>query len=95
MLIYKGFIEDVRSQQCTVSQINKLIEVFEIAVDAMSKTLQEEMLFNMISFEGTIEAEVVDFDFTMTRKKVGSDWEYKGEFIDGRKNFKILAILKN
>lgn len=93
-LIYKGFIEDISKAKCSDSEIQKLVEVFGKAVSLMAKTSEEKIFFNMIDFEGAEEAMVENFDFTMTRQKIGNDWKYTGSFIDGRKNFKIVGILK-
>ncbi len=90
-LIYKGFIEDVRSEKCTDQEIEKLIEVFESAVNSMAETSAEKLSYNLKDFQGTECAGVNLFTLTLEREQVKNYEKYTGHFKCGKKSLKVVA----
>lgn len=98
-LIYQGFIEDVRNEKCTDQEIEKLIDVFEEAAEKflnkeMTQT-SEKIFLNMIDFKEAKENGIENFDFTLEITKIENGKKFTSKFCDGRKNFKVIANVKN
>lgn len=90
-LIYKGFIEDVRNEKCTDQEIEKLLDVFEDAVNSMAATSAKKSFYDLKDFEGTERAGVNLFTLTLEREKVKSYKKYTGNFVYDKKNLKVIA----
>jgi len=90
-LIYKGFIEDVRNEKCTDQEIEKLIDIFEEAVNSMAATSAKKSCYDLEKFEGTDRAGVSALTLILEREKVKSVEQYTGYFESGHKNLKVVA----
>lgn len=90
-LIYKGFIEDVRNEQCTDQEIEKLLDVFEDAVNSMSATSAKKSFYDLKDFQGTEHAGVNLFTLSLEREKVKNYEKYTGYFERDKKNLKVVA----
>lgn len=90
-LIYKGFIEDIRNEKCSDQEIEKLIEVFEEAVNSMAATSSKKSVYDLKDFEGTKLANVNLFTLTIEREPVKNYEKYTGYFKCGKKNLKVVA----
>ena len=90
-LIYKGFIEDVRNEKCTDQEIEKLLDVFEDAVNSMAATSATKSFYDLKDFQGTERAGVNLFTLTLEREKVKNYEKYTGHFEHGHKNLKVVA----
>ncbi len=88
-LIYKGFIEDVRNEKCTDQEIEKLLDVFEDAVNSMAATSAKKSFYDLKDFLG---AESVNlFTLNLEREKVKNYEKYTGHFEHGHKNLRVVA----
>ncbi len=90
-LIYKGFIEDVRNKKCTDQEIEKLIDVFEEAVNLMAETSDKKSFYDLKDFRETESAGVNLFTLTLEREPIKNYEKYTGYFECGKKNLKIVA----
>ena len=90
-LIYKGFIEDVRNEKCTDQEIEKLIDVFEEAVNSRAATSAKKSFYDLKDFKGTERAGVNLFTLTLEREPIKNYEKYTGYFECGKKNLKVVA----
>ena len=90
-LIYKGFIEDVRNEKCSDQEIEKLLDVFEEAVNSMAETPAKKSYYDLGIFDGTKRAGINLFTLTLEREKAGNLEKYTGHFECGGKNLKVMA----
>ena len=90
-LIYKGFIEDVRSEKCTDQEIEKLIDVFEETVNSMAATSAKKSFYDLKDFQGNERAGINLFTLTLEREHVKNYEKYTGYFVCDKKNLKVVA----
>ncbi len=90
-LIYKGFIEDVRNEKCTDQEIEKLIDVFEEAVNSMATTSAKKSFYDLKDFKETARAGVNLFTLNLEREPIKNYEKYTGYFECGKKNLKVVA----
>ncbi len=90
-LIYKGFIEDVRNEKCTDQEIEKLLDVFEEAVNSIAATSTKKSFYDLKDFQGTERAGVNLFTLTLEREPVKNYEKYTGNFECVKKNLKVVA----
>ncbi len=90
-LIYKGLFEDVQNEKCTDQEIEKLIDVFEEAVNSMAATSAKKSFYDLKDFQGTVYADVNLFTLTLEREPIKNYEKYTGYFECGKKNLKVVA----
>ncbi len=90
-LIYKGFVEDVRNEKCTDQEIEKLLDVFEDAVNSMAATSEKKSLYDLKDFQGTERTGVNLFTLILEREQVKNYEKYTGFFKCDKKNLKVVA----
>ncbi len=90
-LIYKGFIEDVRNEKCSDLEIEKLLDVFEEAVNSMAATSAKKSFYDLKDFQETEHSGVNLFTLVLAREQVGNYEKYTGNFECGKKNLKVVA----
>ena len=90
-LIYKGFIEDIRNEKCTNQEIEKLLDVFEEAVNSMAATSAKKSLHDLKDFKGTESAGVNFFTLNLEREPIKNYEKYTGYFECEKKNLKVVA----
>jgi len=94
-LIYQGIVEDVRSDKCSDSEIEKLLEVFTRAIGYFSSDLSEKHWESLNDFFDSKKSEISNFSLKIQKKPKGSVFQYIGEFKAGNKNLKIYAKSSN
>jgi hypothetical protein len=94
-LIYKGIVEDIRSDKCSDSEVEKLLEIFTKAIGYFTSDTNEKSWDNLDNFSGSCEYEVANFSLKIIRKKKGDIFHYTGEFKSDSKNLKIFAKSSN
>ncbi len=94
-LIYKGFIEDIKNEKCTDKEVEKLIDVFEEAVNLMAATSEKKLSFDLKYFEKIDCTTVNSFTLNLERKPIKNFEKYIGYFECKNKNLKIFAIRGN
>lgn len=90
-LIYQGIVEDIRSDKCSDSEIEKLLEVFTRAIDYFTSELSEKYWENLNDFFNSDKLEISNFSLKIQKKEKGSVFQYIGEFKVDNKNLKIYA----
>jgi hypothetical protein len=90
-LIYQGIVEDIRSDKCSDSEIEKLLEVFTRAIGYFSSDLSEKYWENLNDFFDSDKSEISNFSLKIQKKPKGSVFQYVGEFKSDAKNLKIYA----
>ena len=90
-LIYQGIVEDIRSDKCSDSEIEKLLEVFTRAIGYFTSDLSEKYWENLNNFFDSNKSEISNFSLKIQKKPKGSVFQYIGEFKAGNKNLKIYA----
>jgi ribosomal protein S17E len=94
-LIYQGIVEDIRSDKCSDSEIEKLLEVFTRSIGYFSSELSEKYWENLNDFFDSNKSEISNFSLKIQKKPKGSVFQYIGEFKAGNKNLKIYAKSTN
>jgi hypothetical protein len=94
-LIYQGIVEDIRSDKCSDSEIEKLLEVFTRAIGYFEPDLNEKSWDSLEGFSGSCQYGVVNFSLKINKKKKGDIFHYTGEFKSDSKNLKIFAKSDN
>jgi len=94
-LIYKGIVEDIRSDKCSDSEVEKLLEIFTKAIGYFTSDINEKSWDSLDSFSGSHQYEVANFSLKISRKKKGDIFHYTGEFKSDSKNLKIFAKSDN
>jgi ribosomal protein S17E len=94
-LIYKGIVEDIRSDKCSDSEIEKLLEVFTRAIGYFTNDLSEKYWENLNDFFDPDKSEISNFSLKIQKKLKGSVFQYIGEFKSNAKNLKIYAKSSN
>ena len=90
-LIYQGIVEDVRSDKCSDSEIEKLLEVFTRAIGYFTNDLSEKYWENLNDFFDSNKSEISNFSLKIQKKLKGSVFQYVGELKLEAKNLKIYA----
>ncbi len=94
-LIYQGIVEDIRSDKCSDSEIEKLLEVFTRAIGYFTNDLSEKYWENLNDFFYSDKSEISNFSLKIQKKPKGSVFQYIGEFRSNAKNLKIYAKSTN
>jgi len=94
-LIYQGIVEDIRSDKCLDSEIEKLLEVFTRAIGYFANDLSEKYWENLNDFFDSNKSEISNFSLKIQKKPKGSVFQYIGEFKTDNKNLKIYAKSSN
>jgi hypothetical protein len=94
-LIYQGIVEDIRSDKCSDSEIEKLLEVFTRAIGYFTNDLSEKYWENLNDFFDSDKSEISNFSLKIQKKPKGSVFQYIGEFKSNAKNLKIYAKSSN
>ena len=94
-LIYQGIVEDIRSDKCSDSEIEKLLEVFTRAIGYFTSDLSEKYWENLNDFFDSNKSEISNFSLKIQKKPKGSVFQYIGEFKSNAKNLKIYAKSNN
>jgi len=94
-LIYQGIVEDIRSDKCSDSEVEQLLEVFTRAIGYFSSDLSEKYWENLNDFFDSDKSEISNFSLKIQKKPKGSVFQYVGEFKAGNKNLKIYAKSSN
>ena len=94
-LIYQGIVEDIRSDKCSDSEIEQLLEVFTRAIGYFSSELSEKYWENLNDFFDSNKSEISNFSLKIQKKPKGSVFQYIGEFRSNAKNLKIYAKSSN
>ena len=94
-LTYQGIVEDIRSDKCSDSEIEKLLEVFTRAIGYFSSDLSEKYWENLNDFFDSDKSEISNFSLKIQKKPKGSVFQYIGEFKSNAKNLKIYAKSSN
>lgn len=94
-LTYQGIVEDIRSDKCSDSEIEKLLEVFTRSIGYFSSELSEKYWENLNDFFDSDKSEISNFSLKIQKKPKGSVFQYVGEFKSGNKNLKIYAKSSN
>ena len=68
-LIYKGIIEDIRSDKCSDSEVEKLLEIFTIAIGYFTSDINEKSWDSLDSFSGSRQYEVANFSLKLAERK--------------------------
>ncbi len=94
-LIYQGIVEDIRSDKCSDSEIEQLLEVFTRAIGYFSSDLSEKYWESLNDFFDSNKSEISNFSLKVQKKSKGSVSQYIGEFKADNKNLKIYAKFSN
>lgn len=94
-LVYKGIVEDIRSEKCTDQEIEKLLDVFTKSIGYFSSEDDEKFWDNLKEFSKFDKCVVSKFSLKIHRKKNDGIFHYDGEFKSDSKNLKIFAKSKN
>ena len=94
-LTYQGIVEDIRSDKCSDSEIEKLLEVFTRAIGYFTNDLSEKYWENLNDFFDSNKSEISNFSLKIQKKPKGSVFQYIGEFRSNAKNLKIYAKSSN
>ena len=94
-LIYQGIVEDVRSDKCSDSEIEKLLEVFTRAIGYFTSDPSEKYWESLNDFFDSNKSEISNFSLKIQKKPKGSVFQYIGEFRSSAKNLKIYAKSTN
>ncbi|MDB2550415.1 hypothetical protein N9X24_00945 [Rickettsiales bacterium] len=94
-LIYQGIVEDIRSDKCSDSEIEQLLEVFTRAIGYFTSELSEKYWENLNDFFDSNKSEISNFSLKIQKKPKGSVFQYVGEFRSNAKNLKIYAKSSN
>ena len=94
-LIYQGIVEDIRSDKCSDSEIEQLLEVFTRAIGYFSSDLSEKYWESLNDFFDSNKSEISNFSLKIQKKPKGSVFQYVGEFKSDAKNLKIYAKSSN
>jgi len=94
-LIYHGIVEDIRSDKCSDSEIEQLLEVFTRAIGYFSSDLSEKYWESLNDFFDSNKSEISNFSLKVQKKSKGSVSQYIGEFKADNKNLKIYAKFSN
>jgi len=94
-LIYQGIVEDIRSDKCSDSEIENLLEVFTRAIGYFTSDLSEKYWENLNDFFDSDKSEISNFSLKIQKKPKGSVFQYIGEFKADNKNLKIYAKSSN
>ncbi len=94
-LIYQGIVEDIRSDKCSDSEIEQLLEVFTRAIGYFTSDLSEKYWENLNDFFDSNKSEISNFSLKIQKKPKGSVFQYVGEFKSDAKNLKIYAKSSN
>lgn len=94
-LIYQGIVEDIRSDKCSDSEIEQLLEVFTRAIGYFTSDLSEKYWENLNDFFDSDKSEISNFSLKIQKKPKGSVFQYIGEFKADNKNLKIYAKSSN
>ena len=90
-LIYQGIVEDIRSDKCSDSEIEQLLEVFTRSIGYFSSELSEKYWENLNDLFESNKSEISNFSLKIQKKPKGSVFQYIGEFKADTKNLKIFA----
>ena len=94
-LIYQGIVEDIRSDKCSDSEIEQLLEVLTRAIGYFSSDLSEKYWESLNDFFDSNKSEISNFSLKIQKKPKGSVFQYVGEFKADNKNLKIYAKSNN
>jgi ribosomal protein S17E len=94
-LIYQGIVEDIRSDKCSDSEIEQLLEVLTRAIGYFSSDLSEKYWESLNDFFDSNKSEISNFSLKIQKKPKGSVFQYVGEFRSNAKNLKIYAKSSN
>lgn len=94
-LVYKGIIEDIRSEKCTDQEIEKLLDVFTKSIGYFSSDVDEKSWGDLRDFFKLEKSDIYNFSLKIHRKKKGGIFHYVGEFKSDLKNLKIFAKSDN
>jgi len=94
-LIYQGIVEDIRSDKCSDSEIEQLLEVFTRAIGYFSSDLSDKYWESLNDFFDSNKSEISNFSLKVQKKSKGSVSQYIGEFKADNKNLKIYAKFSN
>ena len=94
-LIYQGIVEDIRSDKCSDSEIEQLLEVFTRAIGYFSSDLSEKYCESLNDFFDSNKSEISNFSLKVQKKSQGSVSQYISEFKADNKNLKIYAKFSN
>ena len=90
-LIYQGIVEDIRSDKCSDSEIEKLLEIFIRAISYFTDNKTEKYWENLNDFFDSDKSGVSNFSLKIQKKPKGSVFQYIGKFRSNAKNLKIYA----
>ena len=100
-VIFKGLVEDTKSNRCTDAEVANLWHAFATAllpfakVSAGKSHCEKVYYDNLVGFEGAEESGIEEFELTV--EKTGSDKEFdhfSGQFVCDGKNLKVLAKIR-
>ena len=94
-IIYQGIVEDIRSDKCSDSEIEQLLEVLTRAIGYFSSDLSEKYWESLNDFFDSNKSEISNFSLKIQKKPKGSVFQYVGEFKADNKNLKIYAKSNN
>jgi len=94
-LIYQGIVEDIRSDKCSDSEIEQLLEVFTRAIGYFTSDPSEKYWESLNDFFDSNKSEISNFSLKIQKKPKGSVFQYIGEFRSSAKNLKIYAKSTN
>jgi hypothetical protein len=90
-LVYKGIVEDIRSEKCTDQEIEKLIDVFTKSIGYFSAEETEKSWDDLKDLLKLEKYKIDNFSLKIQRKKKNGIFHYFGEFKSDLKNLKIFA----
>lgn len=67
-LIYQGIVEDIRSDKCSDSEIEQLLEVFTRAIGYFTIDLSEKYWENLNDFFDSDKSEISNFSLKIQKK---------------------------
>ena len=85
----------IRSDKCSDSEIEQLLEVFTRAIGYFTSDLPEKYWENLNDFFDSDKSEISNFSLKIQKKPKGSVFQYIGEFKTDNKNLKIYAKSSN
>ena len=94
-LIYKGIVEDIRSDKCSDSEVEKFLEIFTKAIGYFTSDINEKSWSDLGDFFKLEKSDIYNFSLKIHRKKKGVIFHYVGEFKSDSKNLKIFAKSDN
>lgn len=93
-LFYKALIENCEHAKCTTQEMDDLISVYSNTVKRMATTLARKAWYELQDFSGTKEKGIAGFSLLIERKMVKGEEQFVGYFEHGKKNLKLIAMLK-